>query len=240
MAGQGALPPGRRISDPDISERHVEGTLVLNRIGYYTLAFLAVAISLVSMRFLTFDPGVLAEELRANLLGNPLLFFLHTTVSPIALLIGVFQFLPATRRTAWHRWSGRAYVLFCMLGAASGLGIAFTTTMGPLVGTGFAILAVLWFAATYNAYRFARNRDFARHRRWMIRSYALTAAAITLRLILPVSGLAGLSFAEGYLIAAWGCWTLNIVIAELIIRARPDPGPLPDRMVAARKDTLPA
>ena len=42
----------------------------------------------------------------------------------------------------------------------------------------------------------ARARRFDEHRRWMIRSFALTFAAVTLRLYLPLGMMAGLSFNE--------------------------------------------
>jgi len=45
---------------------------------------------------------------------------------------------------------------------------------------GFGSLAVLWASTTYRGYRAARNRDFASHQAWMIRSFALTFAAPTL------------------------------------------------------------
>jgi len=48
----------------------------------------------------------------------------------------------------------------------------------------------------------------------MIRSYAMTAAAIMLRLRLPLMLISGVPFAMGYRIAAWLCWVLNLLVAE--------------------------
>lgn len=55
----------------------------------------------------------------------------------------------------------------------------------------------------------------------MIRAYALTASAITLRLILPAGLALGLSFRQAYILAAWGCWIVNLALAELVILRRP-------------------
>ena len=194
----------------------------LGSVGKWTawglMAFLAVAVGVVSLRVLTFNPLVIDQDLRQNLIDHPIPFYTHVILGPLALIIGAWQFLPITRRSRYHRFAGRAYVALCLVGAVAGFIIALTTTTGPVPGTGFAILALLWFGVTLRGYLYGRDRDTVRHRRWMIRSYALTCAAITLRIILPVGMVSGLSFYESYVLAAWGSWTINLLIAEAIIR----------------------
>lgn len=182
------------------------------------VTFLAVGVSLVSLRVLTFNPMVIDSHLRQNLIDHPVPFYAHVILGPLAMLIGAWQFLPITRRSRYHRFAGRAYVVLCLVSAIAGFMIAVTTTTGPVTGTAFAILAVLWFGVTLRGYLHGRAREIVRHRRWMIRSYALTCAAITLRIILPVGMASGLGFYTSYVLAAWGCWTINLVIAEAIIR----------------------
>lgn len=193
------------------------------KFGYVLLAFGAVAIAATSMRFLLFDPLLLNEDLRPNLLEHPIPFYVHTTFAPLAMLVGVWQFLPVTRRSKYHRWAGRFYVACCLIGALSGFIIAFTTAAGGLAGAGFVALAILWFGSTLAGFLHGRARRFALHRVWMIRSYALTAAAISLRLIVPVGVASGLSFYAAYTAAAWTCWIGNLIIAELIIRTARSP-----------------
>ena len=61
--------------------------------------------------------------------------------------------------------------------------------------------------------------DLAPHRRWMWRSIALTVSAVTLRLILGVGlGALHLPFPPVYLLAAWGSWTFNLTVCELLLR----------------------
>ena len=58
------------------------------------------------------------------------------------------------------------------------------------------------------------------HRQWMIRSFALTFAAVTLRLWLPFFQIVlNFEFIEAYIIIAWLCWIPNLIVAEIIIRA---------------------
>jgi hypothetical protein len=85
---------------------------------------------------------------------------------------------------------------------------------------GFAILAVLWLSSTWLAFQSARARDFSAHRHWMIRSFALTAAAISLRLGLPIAPALGYDFTTGYIVMSWASWIINLAIAEIYLRCR--------------------
>jgi hypothetical protein len=53
----------------------------------------------------------------------------------------------------------------------------------------------------------------------MIRSYALTFAAVTLRIWLPLfqNGF-GMEFISAYVIIAWLCWVPNLLWAEWYVR----------------------
>ena len=63
----------------------------------------------------------------------------------------------------------------------------------------------------------AKARRFADHERWMVRSFALTFAAVTLRLYIPAGQVLGLDFMAAYRAIAWLCWVPNLVVAELLI-----------------------
>jgi hypothetical protein len=65
-----------------------------------------------------------------------------------------------------------------------------------------------------------RGGQVQRHREWIIRSYALTAAAITLRSPLPVLLVSGVSYAISYRIVAWACWIPDLVFAGCFLRRR--------------------
>ena len=87
-----------------------------------------------------------------------------------------------------------------------------------MAGGGFATLALLWPIFTWLGVRAAIERRFDEHREWMLRSYAMTAAAITLRLMLPAAGYFEIGFSTAYPIIAWLCWGANLAIAEYYIR----------------------
>lgn len=182
-------------------------------------ALLSIGVALFSYRYLV-PVGPLAANVTANPFALPWLA-IHVAGAATALLIGIFQFLPRlrTRAPGVHRWIGRTYVLACTFGGVSGLMLAFGSIAGPIAAGGFGLLALLWVSITVHAWRLAVNRRFAQHREWMIRSWALTFAAVTLRLYLPLAPLLGVDFMVGYRAIAWLCWVPNLIAAELYLRA---------------------
>lgn len=183
-------------------------------------AFLSVGVAIFSYRLLAPGMPFVSPDIAGNLFARPWLV-LHAGGAATALLVGMFQFLPAVRRVATlHRWLGRTYATGCLVGGAAGLVMAFGTTAGPFAGLGFGLLAVCWIYATTQAWRFARAGRFDEHRRWMIRSFAMTFGAVTLRLYLPMGQALGMSFMEIYRLTAWISWIPNLVLLELWMRRR--------------------
>jgi hypothetical protein len=87
----------------------------------------------------------------------------------------------------------------------------------PLVVLAFAAMGIVWIATSAAALIRARQRRFADHRAWMMRSYSLTFAAVTVRLIaLPL-----LLITQNPVVATtltfWS-WILNLLIAEWLVR----------------------
>jgi hypothetical protein len=67
----------------------------------------------------------------------------------------------------------------------------------------------------------AKQKDFSAHRNYMIRSYALTLSAITLRAWkYGIANTIALPPMDTYRIVAWMGWVINLAIAEIIINKR--------------------
>jgi hypothetical protein len=144
---------------------------------------------------------------------------LHIVTSAVALAAGALQFSARVRATAIesHRWVGRLYVIGVLLGGLSGLVLATRAQGGLPARVGFAFLAVLWLGTTTMGFVRIRAGRVADHRPWMIRSYALVLAAVTLRIYMPLSAIAGLPFESAYPAVAWLCWVPNLIVAEWLI-----------------------
>jgi hypothetical protein len=98
--------------------------------------------------------------------------------------------------------------------------LALGTTAGPVAAVGFAIPAILWPVFTWFGWRAAIERRFDEHRDWMLRSYAVTSTAITLRLMLPAAGILGLPFFPAYRVISWLAWITNLAVFEYAIRRK--------------------
>lgn len=197
-------------------------TRVMTRIAATTLfwltALLCVAVALLSARFLLPQP-FMAEAMAPHIEARPLIFLTHVASAATALALGAFQLLTwKGSRRVWHRWAGRVYVAACLVGAASGFGLAVSSIAGPVSGLGFGLLAVAWFVTTAMGWRKAVAGQYSQHRRWMIRSLSLTFAAVTLRIMLPLAPATGLEFLDAYRAIAFLCWVPNLLLAELWLR----------------------
>lgn len=187
--------------------------------GLWALAtLLSMGVALFSYRYLP-AMGPLAPNILANLFARPWLT-LHVAGAATALLLAPAQLLPRVRSAApiVHRWIGRIYVISCLLGAIAGFVLAFGSTAGPIATMGFGSLAALWALVNSLGWRAARQRRFAEHRLWMIRSFALTFAAVTLRIYMPLVPLTNLDFVDGYRAISFLCWMPNLFLAEIYIR----------------------
>jgi uncharacterized membrane protein len=148
---------------------------------------------------------------------------LHVAGGAGALLAGPWQFYEKLRVRALnlHRWLGRFYLLEVALGSIAGFAMAVVSEQGLPTHLGFGTLAVLWFFTGLQAYRSVRRGDILAHRQWMIRNFALTLAAVTLRNYMPLMlFVLHWPFRPTYITVSWLCWVPNLLIAEWIVRRR--------------------
>ena len=196
-------------------ENGVRGAyLIVGALG----GFLCVALALVSFRYLLRFGGT-PPVIEGNLFIEPWLM-VHVAGAATALLIGPWQFSSKLRNQlpTLHRWIGRTYVVSCLVGGAAGFLLALGASTGPISTVGFGSLAVLWIVTTSLAWRRAVQSRFIEHRAWMIRSFALTFAAVTLRLYLPLIFVFQVGFDDAYRAISFLCWVPNLLIAELYLR----------------------
>jgi len=150
-------------------------------------------------------------------------FYIHIVTGSIVLLTGVFQLSKRIRAryTAWHRAAGKVYIFVILIFTApSGLVMALYANGGLVAGIGFALLALLWWLFTLKGFKNALHTHWDVHREFMLRSYALTFAAVTLRLYSFFFALAGLRGESIYTIIAWLSWVPSLIVMEIYLRQK--------------------
>jgi uncharacterized membrane protein len=110
-----------------------------------------------------------------------LVLVVHVVGSTVAILACVLQVWPWLRRThpRVHRISGRTYVIAGVYPAGiTALVLTAFWPFSPLTSSRDILASVLWLAITTYGFVLARQGRTADHRRWMLRSFALTLSVL--------------------------------------------------------------
>lgn len=184
------------------------------------LWILCLGVALVSWRFMAGGVEATMEFVAYHAQLRPLAFFAHVILAPVALALVPFQLWQGlrNRRPVIHRVIGRIYGVAVLISGLAGLWLAITTEAGPVAAFGFGLLAVLWLGTTITGISLAMRGERIAHQRWMIRSIALTLAAVSLRILIPTSMMLDIPFTTAYPAIAWLCWVPNLIVAELVLR----------------------
>ncbi len=118
---------------------------------------------------------------RLQVIADRHLLIPHTLAGTLALLIGPINFSARIRQRhlTLHRVLGRVYVASVFVGSFTGIALAAGRPGLP----GTTMQAVAWMVCTAAALIMALNRQIARHREWMIRSYAVTFTFVSSRVL---------------------------------------------------------
>jgi uncharacterized membrane protein len=149
------------------------------------------------------------------------IFYVHVFTCVACLIVGITQFSKVIlqKHPKWHRFFGRMYfynVVFINFPAGFVLAIhANGHTPGKLA---FITLDMLWLYFTVSAVLWVRRGNVLKHRNQMIRSYAMTLTALTLRLLkMVMSKYSDWTYDEIYVFDAWTALVINLAVAETII-----------------------
>ena len=149
-------------------------------------------------------------------------FYTHVFSSILVLFAGFTHFSKKFmhKYAGLHRVLGYIYVIdILMITGPASLLMSFYANGGISSRIAFVLLAILWLGTTATALYYAIKKNFTAHRNFMIRSFALTLSAITLRswkmVLVYYTDLPPM---DRYRIIAWLGWTLNLLIAEILIR----------------------
>ncbi len=158
--------------------------------------------------------------MKENFQMHPMGIYIHIFSSLIALVIGPFQFNEKLRNNKIHihKLIGKVYLLCVLVGGSAGLYMAQFSFGGMISHLGFTLLAVIWMFTGYKAYSSIIRKMVGAHYNWMVLNFALTFAAVTLRIGLGIGFGTGIPFETFYPYLAWICWLPNLLVALFIIR----------------------
>jgi uncharacterized membrane protein len=191
------------------------------------LLFFAFLMVRITIPYFSLDTDIGFLRIKQWVIDNDvwrIAFFVHVLTSCFLLIAGFTQFYnPLKKRFRLvHRYVGLLYlmVLVCFSGPA-GFVMALYANGGLLSQTAFSLLSVLWIVFTVKAYMAVRRKDYRKHGDFMIRSYALTLSALTLRawkfLLVMIFQPHPM---DAYMIVAWVGWIPNLLLAEWLIRRK--------------------
>ncbi|MBE0391313.1 hypothetical protein BJQ96_01149 [Flavobacterium sp. PL0002] len=193
--------------------------LLLLIYGYFAYLLFLITIQYVPLNFDVAFLRIKQDEI--GLLHYRWAFFIHVYTSIFLIAVGWMQFSTylRTHYKQLHRIIGKFYVLTLLfLSGPSGLIMSYYANGGLVAKISFITLSVLWIVMTYVAYYYARKGDFVKHKKYAVRSFALTLSAISLRLFkyiivflfhpLPM---------DTYRIVSWLGWAFNLILAEIIL-----------------------
>lgn len=209
------------------------------KVGFLWFALSAAAVAVFApLPYLTASLQTLGETTSGTIAANyavrpPVIqaaFYVHVVGGGLALACSPLQFIARLRDRSprVHRAVGRVALASIILGGLAGVVLSTTTLAGPVGTAGFGLLGVLWIAGAVTAVVAIRRGDVAAHRRWMVRTFALTYAAVTLRLwlglLIGAQGVAGvpaaIAFDRAYAIVPFLSWVPNLLVAEWYLRRR--------------------
>nr|WP_298131738.1 DUF2306 domain-containing protein [uncultured Pseudoxanthomonas sp.] len=147
--------------------------------------------------------------------------WLHLAGGLTTVLLGPVQFLTQWRRRnpRLHRLSGRVYLIGMLVAATGATGLIATSPAPFAIRLAFAATALAWLTTGLTGLVAIRRGAVDRHRRWMVRNYAVTLAPIIFRLSLPVAITAGLAPSPDLIAALlWASWVVPLLVCEAVRR----------------------
>jgi len=195
------------------------------------LAFIGLAVA-TRRTIVLLKPGTMssakntAVQLDAHFANHATLTLAHILPAMLFMVLGPLQFVRGLRSKypQVHRWSGRIFLTASAVVGVTGLTMAFGKTIGGLdEKAAIALFGTFFLIALAKALWHALRQEFAQHREWMIRGYAIGLAVATIRPIMGTFFAAALLQGhapepkEFFGTAFWVGFTLQTIAAEIWI-----------------------
>ena len=149
--------------------------------------------------------------------------WVHLGGGALTLVLGLVQFLTQWPRAhaGLHRVSGRVYLFGMLIACAGACGLIATSAAPLAIRLAFAATAWAWLGTALWGLQAIRQGRVPDHRRWMVRSYLVTLAPISFRLMLHAPGVFTLvpPPPDGIAWLLWLSWVVPLSAYELAWRS---------------------
>jgi len=188
------------------------------------LYFSFIGMCLTIYQYTTFDKTIGFLSFKQTIVSNSFwrtAFYIHVFTCFFCLGAGFTQFSNQIRKKypKIHRFIGKLYfynIAFINFPVAIILGIYANGNIPGKIA--FILLDLLWAYFTFAGVYWIRKGNIEKHQRFMIRSYALTLTAITLRISkMIMAKYSDWSYDDIYIFDAWFALSFNLLVGELII-----------------------
>lgn len=201
-------------------------SIALKTIAFLVIAYASYLLILLSLPYIHFEKNIeflLSKQLIYHLKWWRYSFYIHVFSSPVVILTGLIQFSKyfIHRYPRFHRNCGKVYLVFVVfISGPSALLMSLYANGGYVAQVSFVVLSTLWILFSILSYAKIRSGNINLHANWMLRSYALTLSAVSLRFYAYLFDVFNVNIPpkETYIIIAYLSWIPNLLIAELLIR----------------------
>ncbi len=174
----------------------------------------SLATALGSLAYILGSPDDFAYPFLDKYQRHLILVRTHGVASALTLILGPLGFLTGLR---YHRQRGQIYMLCVAVGVVTAVPMSLMAEGGFSSKAGFLLMSLLWAVTGWMAWKEARARNFAAHRVWVYRNFALSFGAVAFRAYLHEMQAQGYLFHEIYPSAVWVCWIPVKIAAEWLI-----------------------
>jgi uncharacterized membrane protein YozB (DUF420 family) len=210
------------------------GDALAKRVAWLSLTALILAVLVfAAIRFAVDVPNLTTgrlpppEDFEYRYARYPWLAYAHIVPGIVYLLLAPLQLWRGfrSRHLRWHRRIGRVAIASGLVSGSFAIVFgSFQAFGGPLESAAAVIFGAWFIVALTVAYRSIRRRDVRRHRRWMIRAFAVGLAVGTIRAWIGLlSGLGSVDLRDSFAISFWLAFLMHVGAAEVWLAWRPEP-----------------
>jgi len=189
---------------------------------WYVVLYLATLYAVRACHHVLGSPGAFSPYFHDKYVSHLWLVRGHGVAASLTLLLGPWLLSGWVRR-CWpnlHRSLGKLYFAALIPAVAAGLVLSLMAFGGLWPRTALSLLSLGWGWTAWQAWSAVRRGRILDHQAWMLRHYALTLAAVSLRIQSALYCGLGADFPSIYGTLAWLSWVPNLLLAEVLIRRR--------------------